>query len=232
MAGLLFTNIPPGGRRSPPLRTRGYVIFRLVCRKSRPVSVEEEVLVYEDCSRAAYTVASRSEPSMPNTALWLLLHLDGRLERPDPTNRLVTPSPRIASKARITICVKMATVADTAGNHYSFIHYHLLLSIRYTTWRYGIMRDLYDLGIRGRLPIFVASFLSNQRFRVRIGTVLSDPHDQEFGVPQGSILSVTLFSLKINSVANSIPRGVNCSMYVDDLLVVYYSEDQQHVYER
>ena len=83
------------------------------------------------------------------------------------------------------------------------------------------MRDLYDLGIRGRLPIFIASFLSNRHFRVRIGTVLSDPHDQELGVPQGSVLSVTLFSLKINSVANSIPRGVTCSMYVDDLLVCY-----------
>ena len=53
---------------------------------------------------------------MRNTALWLLLHLDGRLDRPDPTNRLVMPSPRIAFKTRITICVlpvKMATVADT-----------------------------------------------------------------------------------------------------------------------
>ena len=40
-------------------------------------------------------------------------------------------------------------------------------------------------------------------------------------MPQGSFLSVTLFSLKINSVANSIPRGVTCSMYVDDLLVCY-----------
>ena len=87
-----------------------------------------------------------------------------------------------------------------------------------TTWRYGIM---HDLGIRGRLPIFIASFLSNRHFRVRIGTVLSDPHDQELGVPQGSVLSVTLFSLKINSVANSIPRGVTCSMHVDDLLVCY-----------
>ena len=69
---------------------------------------------------------------MSNTALFLLLHLDGRLERPDPTNRLVTPSPRIAFKVRITICVlpvKMATVADTAGNHYSFIQYHLFTTI-------------------------------------------------------------------------------------------------------
>ena len=90
-----------------------------------------------------------------------------------------------------------------------------------TTWRYGIMRDLYDLGIRGRLPIFIASFLSTRHFRIWIGTVLSNPHDQELGVPQGSILSVTLFSDKINSVASTIPRGVACSMYVDDLLVCY-----------
>ena len=91
----------------------------------------------------------------------------------------------------------------------------------------GIMRDLYDLGIRGRLPIFVASFLSDRRFRVRIGTVLSGPHDQELGVPQGSVLSVTLFSLKINSVANSIPRGVTCSMYVDGEEVKYKISDIQ-----
>ena len=69
---------------------------------------------------------------MSNTAFWLLRHLDGRLERPDSTNRLVTPGPRIAFKARITICVlpvKMATVADMAGNHYSFIHYHLFTTV-------------------------------------------------------------------------------------------------------
>ena len=34
-----------------------------------------------------------------------------------------------------------------------------------TTWQYGIMRDLYDLGIRGRLPILVASFLPTHTTR-------------------------------------------------------------------
>ena len=94
-----------------------------------------------------------------------------------------------------------------------------------TMWRYGIMRDLYDLGIRGRLPVFIASFLSNRHFRVWIVTVLSNPYDQELGVPPGSVLSVTLFSLKINSVANSTPRGVTCSMYVDNLLVCYSAKN-------
>lgn len=63
---------------------------RFVSRESRPVSVEEEILGYED--------GEWLRPSLTNTALWLLLHLDGRLERPDPINRLVTPSPRNVEK--------------------------------------------------------------------------------------------------------------------------------------
>ena len=31
-----------------------------------------------------------------------------------------------------------------------------------TTWKYGIMRDLYNLGLRGRLPFFIQNFLSNR----------------------------------------------------------------------
>jgi hypothetical protein len=40
------------------------------------------------------------------------------------------------------------------------------------------------------------------------------------GVPQqDSILSVTLFSLKINSIVRSLPPDVRCSLYVDDFLI-------------
>jgi len=38
------------------------------------------------------------------------------------------------------------------------------------------------------------------------------------GVPQGSPLSVTLFALKINSIVSTLSPGVECSLYVDDLL--------------
>ena len=45
-----------------------------------------------------------------------------------------------------------------------------------TTWKHGILVDLWDLGFR-----FIQSFL----------------HKQEMGVPQGSILSLVLLSIKI-----------------------------------
>jgi len=44
------------------------------------------------------------------------------------------------------------------------------------------------------------------------------------GVPQGSILSVTLFGLKINSIVKAISPGVDCSLYVDEFLICYRSK--------
>jgi len=69
-----------------------------------------------------------------------------------------------------------------------------------TTLKHGIMKDLYDAGLRGRLPLFVQGFLQNRQFQIRLGLHISDVFDQEMGVPQGSILSVTLFALKISSI--------------------------------
>lgn len=96
-----------------------------------------------------------------------------------------------------------------------------------TTWKYGIMRDLFNAGLRGRLPNFISNFLSDRHFRVRMGSFLSDLFDQEMGVPQGSILSVTLFSLKINNIVNCLPVGVRGSLYVDDFLICYRSKNMR-----
>ena len=68
-----------------------------------------------------------------------------------------------------------------------------------TTWKYAILKDLHVAGLRGRMPIFITNFLENRNFKVRLGSTFSDVFDQEMGVPQGSILSVTLFSLKSQS---------------------------------
>ena len=48
-----------------------------------------------------------------------------------------------------------------------------------TTWKYGIMKGLHDIGPRGRLPNFISNFLSDRSFNVRIGSTLSDTFEQE-----------------------------------------------------
>ena len=77
------------------------------------------------------------------------------------------------------------------------------------------MRDLSDFGLKGRLPHFIDNFLSNRNFKVRVGTTLSDLQGQEEEVPQGSILFVTLFSIKINNIFQVEKKtAVRCSFLI------------------
>ena len=48
-------------------------------------------------------------------------------------------------------------------------------------------------------------------------------------VPQGSILSVTLFLVKINSITSCIRNGAKKSLDVDDLGVSYRSKHMQAI---
>ena len=66
-----------------------------------------------------------------------------------------------------------------------------------TTWRYGILKDINKLGLRGRLPTFIENFLADRTMQVRVGSSLSDYYDQEQGVPQGGVLSTTLLVSKL-----------------------------------
>ena len=81
-----------------------------------------------------------------------------------------------------------------------------------TMWKYGIMWDLYDLGLRGRLPMFIKNFLFERTFRVCIGSTFSNSQHQEKGVPQSSILSVTLFSIKINNIVKCLTPSIDCAL--------------------
>ena len=85
-----------------------------------------------------------------------------------------------------------------------------------TTWKYGITKDLENMRLKGKLPIFIKNFLNNRKFQVQIVTTLSELQEQEMGVPHGSILSVTLFNIKINNIVKCLNLGVEGSLYVDN----------------
>ena len=90
-----------------------------------------------------------------------------------------------------------------------------------TTWRYGILKDIHKLGLRGRLPTFIKHFLADRIIQVRVDSSLSDYYDQEQCVPQGGVLSTTLFNIKINDIVKCLGNLTDCSLYVDDFCICF-----------
>jgi len=94
-----------------------------------------------------------------------------------------------------------------------------------TTWKYGILKYLYNTGLPGNMPKLISNLLTSRNLSARVRNALSDSYHQHEGVPQGSILSLTLFSMNINNI-------VKCSLLtclVDDFLICYQSNDMNSI---
>ncbi|GBL98430.1 hypothetical protein AVEN_187759-1 [Araneus ventricosus] len=83
----------------------------------------------------------------------------------------------------------------------------------------------------GNLPIFLKNFLSHRTFRVRMENFYSDHFIQAEGVPQGSVLSVTLFIIHLGQILNYLPSYVHGNLYVDDLQISCQGSNM-HLIER
>ena len=56
----------------------------------------------------------------------------------------------------------------------------------------------------------------------------SEEKEQEMGVPQSNVLSVTLFNTKLEIVKN-INNRTNCALYVDNFLICYRTRNMNHI---
>ena len=89
------------------------------------------------------------------------------------------------------------------------------------------------MGLRGNLPIFIQNFLTDRTFQILLGTTISpEIYSQEEGVPQGAILSTTLFNVKLNGIAKELKEGVQCSLYVDDFVIFFKSRSVNTIERR
>ena len=51
---------------------------------------------------------------------------------------------------------------------------------------------------------------------------------QEEGLPQGSVLSVTLFAIAINEITKQLGSEVQCALYVDDFTIFVSAANVTH----
>jgi ribonuclease HI len=83
-------------------------------------------------------------------------------------------------------------------------------------WRYGIVKLLKNMPIDGRMLGNVKEFMTNRTLRVAIGAHISDLVTIENGVPQGAVLSVTLFLVALSNIDRDIERPTKTIGYADD----------------
>ena len=76
--------------------------------------------------------------------------------------------------------------AAFAKNHHHVTVFFYLEKAYDTAWCHGILLNLFELGLRGRLPIFIKQFSSDRILRVRVGSILSEACALEDGVPQAA----------------------------------------------
>ena len=77
----------------------------------------------------------------------------------------------------------------------------------------SLLHERKSYGISGQIFGLISSFLSNRKLRVVLDSKSSQEYPVNAGVPQGSILSPTLFQLYINDLPH-----VTCNtvIYADD----------------
>nr|KAG5705434.1 hypothetical protein BaRGS_004561 [Batillaria attramentaria] len=89
-----------------------------------------------------------------------------------------------------------------------------------TVWHAKLLDKLSSIGISGRLYQFVQAFLADRRISVRVGASLSDEHTLDMGVPQGSVIAPTLFSVMLHDIEAKVGRpDIKMSLYADDLAI-------------
>ncbi|KAM7304186.1 hypothetical protein ISCGN_014086 [Ixodes scapularis] len=84
----------------------------------------------------------------------------------------------------------------------------------------AILGMLTEIGLSGKIQAFLGNFLTGRRIQIRDSGIVSTPRIMHRGLPQGSVLSPTLFNIVMAKLPQSIPRSalpVQMSIYADDI---------------
>ena len=104
------------------------------------------------------------------------------------------------------------------GNQESLLGVFLDIQKAYdSVWKNGLLYKLSNLGVNGRMYDWIGDFLSDRTFQVRVGLSLSSSFHSDNGIPQGSCLSPTLFSIMINDVASIRKLHSKLFLFADDI---------------
>lgn len=86
-----------------------------------------------------------------------------------------------------------------------------------TMWRGGLLKNLKEMEIGGKMYNYILNFVTERTFQVKVGEALSGIRTQENGTPQGAVISPTLFNIAVNNINTAITDpNTHISQFADD----------------
>ena len=86
-------------------------------------------------------------------------------------------------------------------------------------WKEGLLLKLLRAGVHGKMCKWLSDFLFNRTARVKVDGMISRQVKLREGVPQGGVVSPTLFLVYLNDVTTTVPRHVSNTLHADDFAV-------------
>ncbi len=83
-----------------------------------------------------------------------------------------------------------------------------------------LLRKLAEINVTKAFWLWTRSFLEDKRQQVKLAGTLSSVKPCPVGVPQGSVITPSLFNIHINDIENPIPDrlSINTCKYADDCM--------------
>ena len=86
-------------------------------------------------------------------------------------------------------------------------------------WKEGLLVQLLRTGVRCKMYMWIQHFLFARTARVKLDGILSKNVCLREGVPQGGVLSPTLFLVYINDILTTASKRVSNTPHADDLAI-------------
>lgn len=140
------------------------------------------------------------------------------------SNQVGFRSGRSTTNAFVSFCGDILECFNK-GSHTAAVFFDLEKAYD-RVWDVVIIKQLIGWGIDGHTLAFIKFYLESRNVRVRIGDLLSSAEFIENGVPQGGVLSVTLFLVATNGIFSSIsPYTCKILVYADDFVIYNDTKD-------
>ncbi|KAI5725988.1 hypothetical protein M8J77_022473 [Diaphorina citri] len=89
-----------------------------------------------------------------------------------------------------------------------------------TVWRCKLLEKIYDLGIKGNMMKWISEFITQRYCSTRYYNKESTYKQTHRGLPQGAVLSTTLFNIYINDLLVALEKtGVKVAAFADDIVI-------------